>query len=204
MAITVKQADENLKNIKLTAEQLEIISDVEDYIDEKIKDDYIGDDVYLSTDFVRFRANIQTNAYIYFGKKHLFLMYEELKKRYNNAGWTLNYSDGRCILRKNKSESKLKPYTFYINKMANGGGIGGTSDSADMNAPMIGGTMSSSMFEGGSYDNKFENKLWNEIADGTPHSFKKGGKVEDCGCKEKYDEGGNAECGCWHYDIGGL
>ena len=105
---------------------------------------------------------------------------------------------------KNKSESKLKPYTFYINKMANGGGIGGTSDSADMNAPMIGGTMSSSMFEGGSYDNKFENKLWNEIADGTPHSFKKGGKVEDCGCKEKYDEGGNAECGCWHYDIGGL
>ena len=26
----------------------------------------------------------------------------------------------------------------------------------------------------------------------------------NCGCKEKYDEGGNAECGCWHYDIGGL
>ena len=116
MAITVKQADENLKNIKLTAEQLEIISDVEDYIDEKIKDDYIGDDVYLSTDFVRFRANIQTNAYIYFGKKHLFLMYEELKKRYNNAGWTLNYSDGRCILSKNKSESKWQKIYNYLTK----------------------------------------------------------------------------------------
>jgi hypothetical protein len=87
---------------------------------------------------------------------------------------------------------------------ANGGGIGGTSDSAEMDAPMLGGTMSSSMFQGGTYDNRFENKLWNEIADGQPHSFKKGGKLGDCGCKEKYDEGGNAECGCWHYEIGGL
>ena len=87
---------------------------------------------------------------------------------------------------------------------ANGGGIGGTSDSAEMDAPMLGGTMASSMFEGDTYSNRFENKLWNEIANGTPHSFKKGGKVSDCGCKEKYDEGGNAECGCWHYDIGGL
>jgi len=178
---------------------------------------------------------------------------------------------------KNKSESKLKPYTFYINKMANGGGIGGTSDSAEMDAPTLGGTMSSSMFEGDTYSNRFENKLWNEMANGTPHSFKKGGSLfgrkdkkflfvgEDgqvhglnyrlvgitesgdketisehvtqagaerkaklwvktaspkykeweinafkfkdggnCGCKEKHEEGGNAECGCWHYDIGGL
>jgi hypothetical protein len=194
-------------------------------------------------------------------------------------------------------------------KYANGGGIGGTSDSAEMDAPTLGGTMSSSMFEGDTYSNRFENKLWNEIADGTPHSFKYGGRAPkgsytwakhkslmakslpykymlvdengdrleysyglktmasvnsylnfltrenrgymrtprkiflfdieknsvvdtyvwvdktsasegknigyfglertmakggNCGCKEKYDEGGNAECGCWHYDIGGL
>jgi hypothetical protein len=95
-------------------------------------------------------------------------------------------------------------YSRVVLTYANGGGIGGTSDSAEMDAPTLGGTMSSSMFEGDTYSNRFENKLWNEIADGTPHSFKKGGKVSDCGCKEKYDEGGNAECGCWHYDIGGL
>jgi hypothetical protein len=78
---------------------------------------------------------------------------------------------------KNKSESKLKPYTFYINKYANGGGIGGTSDSAEMDAPTLGGTMSSSMFEGDTYSNRFENKLWNEMANGTPHSFKNGGAI---------------------------
>ena len=64
-----------------------------------------------------------------------------------------------------------------VNKYANGGGIGGTSDSAEMDAPTLGGTMSSSMFEGDTYSNRFENKLWNEIADGTPHSFKKGGSL---------------------------
>jgi predicted ABC-type ATPase len=39
-------------------------------------------------------------------------------------------------------------------KLANGGGTGGTSDSAEMNAPTLGGTMTSSMATGGAIENE--------------------------------------------------
>jgi hypothetical protein len=132
-------------------------------------------------------------------KRDYFGEYKSMKSAQNIAKKLIQNGDYESVGTKSKSQ-----YEKEMDLYANGGGIGGTSDSADMNAPMIGGTMSSSMFEGGSYDNKFENKLWNEMANGTPHSFKKGGKLGDCGCKKKIDEHGKEKCGCWHYDIGGL
>lgn len=160
---------------------------------------YVGQSIMLDDKLPHFRRltkDIQRLVRPYYNVE---LVIEEIinDKPYNYA---------KAFVRSNgeKVPFEIKLNEKYIQKYANGGGIGGTSDSAEMDAPTLGGTMSSSMFEGDTYSNRFENKLWNEIANGTPHSFKKGGKVGDCGCKEKYDEGGNAECGCWHYDIGGL
>jgi len=32
----------------------------------------------------------------------------------------------------------------------------------------------------------------------------KGGALKSCGCHKKMSKGGNTDCGCWHYEIGGL
>jgi len=167
----------------------------------------VGDEISIATKYGKmlneiskekqFNKKIELNA-----KLNQFAKQNEISIDNNNIiyikGNKVAYID---TLNSKTGQSKIN---WVIKEYANGGGIGGTSDSAEMDAPTLGGTMSSSMFEGDTYSNRFENKLWNEMANGTPHSFKKGGKVSDCGCKEKYDEGGNAECGCWHYDIGGL
>lgn len=34
--------------------------------------------------------------------------------------------------------------------------------------------------------------------------MEKGGSLKDCGCHKKMARGGNTDCGCWHYEIGGL
>jgi predicted ABC-type ATPase len=58
-------------------------------------------------------------------------------------------------------------------KLANGGGTGGTSDSAEMNAPTLGGTMTSSMATGGATKKEFiakkVGKVMREFKEGDLH-----------------------------------
>ncbi len=58
-------------------------------------------------------------------------------------------------------------------KLANGGGTGGTSDSAEMNAPTLGGTMTSSMATGGATKKEFiakkVGKVMKEFKEGDLH-----------------------------------
>ena len=94
-------------------------------------------------------------------------------KALRSPKWSISYSGVR-VEDKNPSiviEKVLKSYTNK--KMSNGGNTGGTSDSAEMNAPTLGGTMTSSMATGGATKKEFiakkVGKVMREFKDGDLH-----------------------------------
>jgi hypothetical protein len=83
--------------------------------------------------------------------KHMDATAKVIEK--TNKGYKVEFTDNSARKPKSKimyfNDIDFDKDKGYFEKMANGGGIGGTSDSAEMNAPTLGGTMTSSMATGG-------------------------------------------------------
>lgn len=97
MAIEFKKISEELNSAPLTQEELTIISRVERYIDSEIRSKFDGGTVYFETRVLDFEFN-PDNPKQYSGSvfnqiknSRKKLMTEELKKRYEKAGWVWEY-----------------------------------------------------------------------------------------------------------------
>jgi hypothetical protein len=107
--------------------------------------------------------------------KHMDATAKILEK--TNKGYKVEFTDNSVRKPKTKimyfNDIDFDKDKGYFEKMANGGNTGGTSDSAEMNAPTLGGTMTSSMATGGVSKKEFiakkVGKVMKEFKDGDLH-----------------------------------
>lgn len=100
MAIKYKDIKEHLEKAPLTSEELKIVSRVENYIDEHIKELFDGDGIRLDVDLIDFKKNPDDmkehswNVWPHIKSTRKALMTEELKSRYVKAGWKWKFEEG--------------------------------------------------------------------------------------------------------------
>lgn len=107
--------------------------------------------------------------------KHMDATAKVIEK--TNKGYKVEFTDNSARKPKTKimyfNDIDFDKDKGYFEKMANGGNTGGTSDSAKMNAPTLGGTMTSSMATGGvskkEFIDKKVGKVMKEFKEGDLH-----------------------------------
>jgi hypothetical protein len=87
MAINFKSLDDKFRNEPLKKDELQVIKEVEDYIDRELTSKYIGEPIKINLSIVKFQRTLDLK----FGRNippyRSGLMYDELIDRYYNAGW---------------------------------------------------------------------------------------------------------------------
>jgi|APCry1669189534_1035231.scaffolds.fasta_scaffold54173_1 hypothetical protein len=91
MAVNFKEIDEKLRNSPLSEKELKTIESVEKHIDKEIVSNYNGYAYRIDLGLASFKQKIFNKTYeLPNSEKRRLLMYEELKKRYEEAGWEVS------------------------------------------------------------------------------------------------------------------
>jgi hypothetical protein len=94
MAINFLDLKQKLDDAPLNDVELELIKDVEDYIDKKIIDEYdksIYGTIDIDIAYVNFNYSPKTKRSMSLGVSRVPKMSKELKRRYKEAGWVITY-----------------------------------------------------------------------------------------------------------------
>lgn len=100
MAIKYQEIKDMLETAPFTKEELAIIAKVENYIDEKIKEKFDCHSITMDTDILEFKFNPDApterawNVWVDIKSTRKSLMCEELKSRFEIAGWKWNLQKG--------------------------------------------------------------------------------------------------------------
>jgi len=92
MALEFKNVKEKLETTPLTNEELEIISEVERFIDDKIESNFDNRPLYFNLSIVQFQLGLNGRILI-IKQTRRNLMYKELENRYLKAGWKVSIDD---------------------------------------------------------------------------------------------------------------
>ena len=95
MAIKYKELKEKLEKEPLTKEELSLIQSTEDWLDEEIQKTF-GKTYYeawIDKSIITFNWNPVTKKHIDAKEPRRHLMRKELERRYNAAGWKLEWPD---------------------------------------------------------------------------------------------------------------
>lgn len=95
MAIKFKDIKSRLENDPLTKDELDLIYEVEQWIDEEIQKTF-GKTYYeawIDKSIITFNWNPATKKHIDVKEPRRHAMRKELERRYNLAGWKLEWSD---------------------------------------------------------------------------------------------------------------
>ncbi len=100
MAIKYQEIKEKLETAPFTKEELAIIAKVENHIDEKIKEKFDGGSITIDTDIIEFKFNPDApserswNVWQNIKSTRKSLMGDELKNRFESAGWKWKLQQG--------------------------------------------------------------------------------------------------------------
>lgn len=88
MAIKFKDAVGRVNNRPLTDEELKYINELETWMDSEIKRYFTGSNsIQFDLYVIQFKRHYSTNDILKFKEHRAKLMYDELVKRYEAAGW---------------------------------------------------------------------------------------------------------------------
>lgn len=87
MAIKFKEINDKFYNEPLKQDELQVIKEVEDYIDKQINNQYKGEPIYVNLDIVNFKRTLSLEFGRNIPDARRKMMYNELINRYHDAGW---------------------------------------------------------------------------------------------------------------------
>ena len=90
MAVKIKELKDKIFKSPFTDEELTQIDKIEKWIDEKLKKDYNGDEVYILLSIAEFKYDPIANISDYAYNPRKQIMKKELEKRYKSAGWKID------------------------------------------------------------------------------------------------------------------